>query len=490
MSGDKRNEELNILLEQFKNGDKHAFDEIYRRCYWHITFVCSKLCDNKEDIEEIVQDTFVAAFKKAKELKADTFLALLRKIAARRCYDKYKSKKTQSEHVIYSEDTVEPTELDENFLPEEYLQNKELHTELLQIINSLPPKQREIVYLYYYVDLNTVEIAKMQNCPSVNVRKTLHTARNTIKNRIEHQTNQKPIQRMASVSLAAVLLIEEELYVTEYIVAGIVGSGSTLGTAAAGTAITVSSVATIAACIATVGVISVGAYLALQPNAPEYATPEPVVAIYTTVTQDGLEDTEEEVDFLEQEEPLEEEPFEERLPEEHPLNIPPEPEYEGITAYEVLLPPANIEQHIDYAGYVESASGYYIEETYNAPDEEIPEEVPPPLEEDPPERDESYEPDPDHTDRTPEILRMLANATNNSDTMRIISYYGFDLVTQMQSSSDKRYWFYAINEGSGDILIGIAAYEDGSQWRMQFNHYSNGHRPSDRLDLFHWMDRA
>ena len=162
----KSNADFNILLENFRNGDQTAFDEIYMRCCGHIAFVCSKICYNKEDVEEIVQDTFMAAFKKADELRGDTLLALLRKIAVRKCYNNYNNKKIKPEHVTYEGDANPPdvTELNGDFLPEEYLQNKEMQAELLQIINVLPPTQREVVYLYYYADINTEEIARLKNC--------------------------------------------------------------------------------------------------------------------------------------------------------------------------------------------------------------------------------------------------------------------------------------------------------------------------------------
>jgi len=245
MSNGKRHNDLNILLERFKNGDQLAFDEIYSRCYGHIAFVCSKLCDNKEDVEEIVQDTFMSAFKKADKLRGDTLLGLLRKIAAHGCYDK--RKRSKNEHIVFSDEQVEIIELDKDFLPEEYLQNKESQLELFRIINSLPPKQREMIYLYYYADINTEEIAKLNNCSSVNVRKILFTARNTIKSKIEGKADKKSIQRMAVVSLTAVLLMEEEVFAAEYASAGIVSVLDVAGKAAGTTTTVTTNIATIAA---------------------------------------------------------------------------------------------------------------------------------------------------------------------------------------------------------------------------------------------------
>ena len=222
MSAD-RYKDLNILLEKFKNGDQRAFEEIYRRCYGHIAFVCSKLCDNNEDVEEIVQDTFMAAFKQADTLKGDTLLALLRKVAARRCYDKHR--KSQREPIVYSDEAIDVEDFDEDFLPEEYLQNKESQTNLLRIINELPTKQREMIYLYYYADINTEEIARLNNCSSVNVRKILFKARQTIKSKLG--------TTMSGVSLSSLLLAEEGAFVGSLSAVGQAAGTTTTGIFAA-----------------------------------------------------------------------------------------------------------------------------------------------------------------------------------------------------------------------------------------------------------------
>jgi len=488
VTGDRSNKELNLLLEKFKNGDQHAFDEIYKRCFGHIAFVCSKLCDNKEDVEEIVQDTFMTVFNKAKELRGDTFLALLRKIATRRCYDKHKSKKSQTEYIMYSDEVgrTEITELDEGFLPEKYLQNKENQSELLQVINGLPPTQRKMIYLYYYAGINTEEIARLNNCPSGNVRKTLHKARSTIKSRIGVGAAH------AKVPLAAVLSMEAEVFVAGYTTAKVVG---TVG-GAVGATVTAANVFTIAACVVAAGAISAAVYLTLLPNIEEYEVSEPTVAVIAPV--------QETVPYVTQgpEEPVEE--IEEELP-----YIPSEPEYEyeyevyeHSPAYEAPEPP-------EYTGQATIPEVYTPEEEppplVYEPEEPPPQEEPPqampdeaePYEPEPyePEIYEPYEPElyePEPIDRTVEILEALTNSATHEDVNRIVSYYGFSLAAQMRISTEEWVWFYVLDDGSGDILVGIAAYEEpgpyDSQWRMKFEHFDNGQRPIDRMDLFRWFE--
>jgi len=487
-------EELNVLIKKFKDGDQSAFDEIYKLCYCHITFLCSKLCDDEKDVEEIVQDTFTAAFKKAKELRGDTFLGLLRKIAARGCYAK--RRKNQIEHIAYSDEIAAGSiELDKDFLPEEYLQNKESHFELLRIINELPPKQKEMIYLYYYADINTEEIAKLHNCPSANVRQLLHVARNKIKDKIEKRANKKPSKRLAGmvgVSLASILSLEEEIFSAGYESLSLVG---TLDAAvkAAGTSSAVGKICAVAACVAAVGTVSVMMYFSMLPAAEAYEAAETADMINIPVLESSLE----EVELPAAEIP--EEPVE----EEFQYILDYEPESENFNVYETQeLPPyyhAAEDTLQDIAAYyteeaeeglspendIEKEEPYFLEEEPEEP--KISEELE--AIEEPEEKDELYEPDPIPIDRTQEILAELEAAATDSEVNRIITYYGFRLATQMLGSGGERFRFYVLDEGSGDILIGIAAHEYEQNYRrMNFEHYNNRQRPLDISELLIWMD--
>jgi len=450
------NKELAILLEQFQNGDQKAFEEIYKRCYGHIAFVCSKLCDNKEDIEEIVQDTFMAAFKKAHELRGSTFLGLLRKIAANECY--HKRKKNQREPVLYLEDATdtEAEELDLNFLPEEYLQNKEIQAYFLRMVNSLSPRQRSAVYMYYYVGLSTEEIARLEGCSASNIRKSLSVARDTMKRKIEGRTKHKFTQRLAGaggVSISTALLMEEASFAATYV------GTATLGTAAAVTTATTTSYtsAIVATCITVAVAVSAIAYIALQPNEDVYKPHEPPQQVESVIPEPPPQQVEV-YEITEAPEVTYEptpQPIEESEPEPEPV------------VYEPYRPEAPEEIYEPYEPY----QPYEFYEPYESYEPES-------------ELEEAPEPEPvhAHVDRTPQIIAALEIATTLNDVNSIITYYGFALVTQIQDLAEDALRFYVLDDGSGDILIGTSATE------FRFEHYNNSSRPTDTLDLLFWME--
>ena len=435
------NEDFHDLIEKLKDGDKSAFDAIYKRCYKYLVFVCSKFCNNKEDMEDVIQETFLIAFRKASELRADTLLAYLRKIAVHECYRKL-NKNMQGYILPYDDKYAEnQADLDEDFLPENYLQNKESREELLSTIKSLPEKQWKMIYLYYYAEFSTKEIANMYSCSDRNVRKILHTAREAIKAKL----GGKIYKVVALAPLAALFLAEEQAFAAGYT--------SVVNASPSSAAKPVFTYA-VASCVAVaVGIVAAALYFSPQAYDGEYQAYEPA---YEANVYELKIDKEEEyfklpspkvVDF--DSVSYEEQAYELPLEEAPELEI----EEEELTQYEVEL--------------------YQELEPIEEPEAEL---------------EESMPDDDTPIDRTQEILLALEAARNHEDVAGIISRFGFMFERQMRIFLGELLRFYVVNEGSGDILIGTSIHEDGGGWRMRFEFFESSTMPQDIADLLFWMD--
>jgi hypothetical protein len=53
----------------------------------------------------------------------------------------------------------------------------------------------------------------------------------------------------------------------------------------------------------------------------------------------------------------------------------------------------------------------------------------------------------------------------------------------MRSATDQLLNFYVLDDGSGDILIATATYQDGTAWHMRFEHFPGGQMPADMRTL-------
>jgi len=71
----------------------------------------------------------------------------------------------------------------------------------------------------------------------------------------------------------------------------------------------------------------------------------------------------------------------------------------------------------------------------------------------------------------------------------ILDYYGFAANMRLSTLVGEQLAFYLFNEGSGDVLVGIASHTDGSGWRMQYLFNEGGYVEKDTMELFDWMTR-
>lgn len=452
--------------------------------------MCRKFCNNYQDAEEAAQDTFLIAFKKSTDLKADTFIsymAYLRKIAIHESFRKRRADSRRQEHFIYTDKLPENyEELDENLLPTEALQNKERNAELMQIVESLPKMQYEMIYMYYFADFTVAEIAKLMDCTPHNVRQTLYVAKKSLKDKLKGKDKKKAVIATVLVPLGTLFQLEEQVFAAAYTpAASFGGAGMAVAESVGAVATTTAKYTKICVMVAgalIIGVAATALYFALRP-AVDYTVYGLYMPTYEVRTPHLDEEADCETDNTE--------PYTEEI-ETPTVDSPEQTELQEITEYEL---PEDWEQDEEPAQEPAQETAQETGLTVAEEPRELEpiQEEPTKPEENPPEADEPYAlepaPEPAPIDRTPEILAALAVAGTAGDVDGIISYYGFVFADQIRTSAGEQIRFYVTNEGKGDILIGIASYEDGTGWRMRFEHYNDGQMPFNTLKLFQFMDQ-
>ncbi|MCI8373194.1 MAG: RNA polymerase sigma factor [Lachnospiraceae bacterium] len=157
----------------------HFGTDIYR--------FCLKLCADKTDAEDLYQQTFLKALETEWTLDWENnpkalFFSLAhnlwksdrRKQARRNTIAPCSNLNEETEMVLHSEENIE----------ESYLQ-KELITEVRQIIQTLPEKFQVPLILYYLSDCPIEQIAAIIKKPPGTVKSRLFKGRNLIKKRLE-----------------------------------------------------------------------------------------------------------------------------------------------------------------------------------------------------------------------------------------------------------------------------------------------------------------
>ena len=176
------------LVLSAKNGNKKAFDKLYKLTSNDVWFTCVSLLKDEENAKDIMQETYITAFLKLDTLKdEEKFCGWLTAIATNKSKNKLKGK---VEYQIDDEVLITEAETDELMLPEEYINKAEKRKVLLQIIEDTPSfNQYQVVLMFYFNELSIAEIAQALEISEGTVKSRLNSSRAKMKTAIEDYEN-------------------------------------------------------------------------------------------------------------------------------------------------------------------------------------------------------------------------------------------------------------------------------------------------------------
>jgi RNA polymerase sigma-70 factor (ECF subfamily) len=170
------------LVVKAREGSQKAYADLMQRYKDSIYFMVLKMVNNKEDAMDLTVETFAKAFEKLEKYQPDyAFSTWLFRVATNNCIDFIRKKKlnTQSIHGMMDEDGEEvQLQIKADVLnPEETSIKKQQTEELKLLIQSLPPRYRNLITLRYFDELSYEEIAQQLDLPLGTVKAQLFRAR-------------------------------------------------------------------------------------------------------------------------------------------------------------------------------------------------------------------------------------------------------------------------------------------------------------------------
>lgn len=164
-----------------------AFDQLYHEHVDRIYRYAHRLCGEPEAAKDIVQDTFLNAFRAFDRFRGDaqvsTWLYTIASHACTRMRRRRKSEPPQS-HCLSLESFAPTTDGDlrmqipvEGLSPHEALENKELREALDRAIGQLPPPYRKVLVLRDMEGLSAKEVGTILGLQERAVKSRLHRAR-------------------------------------------------------------------------------------------------------------------------------------------------------------------------------------------------------------------------------------------------------------------------------------------------------------------------
>ncbi|MEN3037864.1 MAG: RNA polymerase sigma factor [Candidatus Kryptonium sp.] len=150
------------LVNDFKNGNISAFDEIVRRYQKKVYLLARRILSNHEDADDVAQEVFIKLFYSLNEFKGESNLfTWIYRITINECNSILRKRKIRE--FIPIDEIVNLLKFNET--PEQEFINKEEKRLIEKAIEKLPPKQRAVFVMRFFENLDYEEISKILKKP-------------------------------------------------------------------------------------------------------------------------------------------------------------------------------------------------------------------------------------------------------------------------------------------------------------------------------------
>jgi RNA polymerase sigma factor (sigma-70 family) len=177
-----------ILINQILSGDANAFTQLVNR-YKDLVFTLAlRMLKNREEAEEVSQDTFVKTYRSLNKFKGDSkFSTWIYKVAYNSCLDRIKKNKKYLNDVEINEFTEHQVKTVNNAF--DALVEEERNQLIQDCLHLLPSDDSFLLTLYYFEEQSLDEIADIVGISANNVKVKLFRSRkklaSILKDRLE-----------------------------------------------------------------------------------------------------------------------------------------------------------------------------------------------------------------------------------------------------------------------------------------------------------------
>lgn len=171
------------IIETVLSGKREAFTEIIKRHQQFVFTMALRFTKNREDAEEIAQDTFIKAFRYLKSYQKESKLSTwLYSITYNTSLSFLKKKKIKTTSIDNEESY---TQIEDNESGFNSIEKKSQMFHVNKAIALLLPDDALVITLFYKGEQSIEEISKIMGLEKNAVKVKLYRARHRLKNKLE-----------------------------------------------------------------------------------------------------------------------------------------------------------------------------------------------------------------------------------------------------------------------------------------------------------------
>lgn len=170
------------LVRHAQLGSERSFRDLMSAYVGAFYGLARRYCGSHEEADDVLQDAFVKVFQNLGGLsRPEAFFPWSRRILINTALDHIRRRRRSQELEVEVENLEETPHEEGVEAPDRQVEQREFFGRLGRALDSLPPRQREIVTLHDVDGLSTEEIASLCDCPPATVRSNLFYGREKLR---------------------------------------------------------------------------------------------------------------------------------------------------------------------------------------------------------------------------------------------------------------------------------------------------------------------
>lgn len=181
------------IINQIIEGNTQAFAVLVDH-YKDLVFTLAiRMLKNREEAEEVSQDTFIKIYKALPKFKGESKLSTwIYKVAYNTCLDQIKKNNRRYDEVAIDSFSENQIKTLDNAL--DALEEKEQQKTIQECLQQLASKDSFLLTLFYFEELSLEEISKVVNMEANTVKVNIHRARKRLGNILKQKLEPETIQ--------------------------------------------------------------------------------------------------------------------------------------------------------------------------------------------------------------------------------------------------------------------------------------------------------